>query len=75
MVLLSWEVLIMEIKNIDLKTQRKFAGKHVAIIKGKVVGWGATVKEAFEMAKKKYPSAKSEEILLRYIPQEELLIL
>ena len=65
----------MKIENIDLKTQKKFAGRHVAIIKGKVVGWGTTVQEAFRMAKEKFPSVGSEQILLRYIPQEELLIL
>jgi len=65
----------LEIKNIDLKAQKKFAGRHVAIIKGKVVGWGTTVQEAFKMAKEKFPSIKSEHILLRYIPQEEVLIL
>lgn len=65
----------MKIENIDLKSQKKFAGRHVAIIKGNVVGWGTTVQEAFKMAKEKFPSLRSEEILLRYIPQEELLIL
>lgn len=69
------EMNTLEIKNIGLEEQKKFAGKHVAIIKGKVVGWGTTVQEAFKMAKKKLPSVKSEQILLRFIPQEELLIL
>lgn len=65
----------LKIRDISLKEQKKFAGKHVAIINGKVVGWGATVQEAFKMAKKKFPSVKSEHILLSFIPREGLLIL
>lgn len=66
---------IFKVKDITLEEQEKYAGKHVAIINGKVAGWGGTVKEAFKMAKGKFPGVKSEEILLRYIPKEELLVL
>jgi len=69
------ENVAFKVKDIGLKEQEKYAGKHVAIINGKVVGWGGTVKEAFKMAKEKCPGVKSDKILLRYIPREELLVL
>jgi len=61
--------------DVDLNAQEKYAGKHVAIIKGKVVGWGNTVKEALEMARSKFPEVETHNILLRFIPQQEMLIL
>jgi len=67
--------IAFKVKDISLEEQEKYADNHVAIINGKVVGWGGTVKEAFKMAKEKFPGVKSEEILLRYIPKEELLVL
>ena len=63
------------VKEISLEVQENYIGRHVAIVNGKVVGWGATVKEAYRMTKDKFPDLGSEEILLRYIPREELLIL
>jgi hypothetical protein len=41
---------------------------HVAIWKKRVLGYGKTVKEAYEMAKKKNPKA---EPALAYIPEDE----
>lgn len=58
-----------------LSVQDKYRGKHIALVDGKVVGWGTTVIEAFKMAQKKIPNIKPEKILLRFIPQENLLIL
>jgi len=63
------------VKDISLEVQQKYIGRHVAIVNGEVVGWGGTVQEAFRMAKEKFPNLRTEEILLRYIPPEELLIL
>lgn len=51
---------------------RKYAGKHVAIIDDKVVVVGKSAKEAYDMAKKKFPK---ESPLLTYIPTGETLIL
>lgn len=49
-----------------------YRGRHVAIWKKKVIGHGTTAKEAYQMAKKKYPKS---EVTLAFIPQEEELIL
>jgi hypothetical protein len=67
----------VEIKFADIGVEEKgrFAGQHVAIVEGKVEGWGSNVKEAFDMARKKFPQKGSEEVLLRFIPQEGLLVL
>jgi hypothetical protein len=67
----------VEIKfaDIGVEEEERFAGQHVAIVEGKVEGWGSNVKEAFDMARRKLPQKGSEEVLLRFIPQEGLLIL
>ena len=49
-----------------------YRGKHVAIWKKIIVGYGNSAKEAYEMAKKKCPESK---VTLAFIPREEELIL
>lgn len=49
-----------------------YRGRHVAIWRKRVVGYGDSAKEAYEMAKKKYPGSK---VTLAFIPREEELIL
>lgn len=51
---------------------RKYRGKHVAIWKRSVIGYGNTAKRAYEMAKKGYPDS---EPTLAFIPKAEELIL
>ncbi len=46
--------------------------RHVAIWRKRVVGYGDSAKEAYEMAKKKYPDSK---VTLAFIPREEELII
>lgn len=50
----------------------KYRGKHVAIWKKGVIGHGESAKQAYEMAKKRYPKS---EPTLTFIPTEEELIL
>jgi len=54
------------------KEFEKYKGMHVAIWKKCVLGYGKTVKEAYEMAKKNNPKA---EPALAYIPEDEAMIL
>jgi hypothetical protein len=65
------------INSVDLKKadMDRFSGRHVAIFHKKVIGWGHTVLEAYQMAKVKMPNLKSDQILLRFVPQESMLIL
>jgi len=49
-----------------------YRGKHVAIWKKRVVGYGDSAKEAYEKAKKKRPKSRP---TLAFIPREEELIL
>jgi len=51
---------------------KKYAGKHVAIIDEEIAGFGDSAKEAYDMAKKKFPKKSP---LLTYIPKGETLIL
>lgn len=51
---------------------RKYAGKHVAIIDDEVTAVCDSAKEAYEMAKRKFPKKIP---LLAYIPKGETLIL
>ena len=51
---------------------RKYAGEHVAITDDEVAGFGRSAKEAYDMAKRKFPKKSP---LLAYIPKGETLIL
>lgn len=50
----------------------EYRGKHVAIWNKRVIGYGESAKQAYEVAKKNYPESKP---TLAFIPIEEELIL
>jgi hypothetical protein len=54
------------------KAFEKFRGMHVAIWNKRVIGYGKTAKEAYEMAKRNEPKS---EPALAYIPEDEAMIL
>ncbi len=51
---------------IDIK---KYGGKQVAIVKGKIVASGITTQEVLKKTKKKLPSATWRDILLVNVPK------
>jgi len=51
---------------------KKYTGRHVAIIDDQVIAVGDSAKEAYEIAKRKFPK---EIPLLTYIPKGETLVL
>jgi hypothetical protein len=51
---------------------KKFRGKHVAILKNRVVASGDNAIEVFGRARKKYPKDMP---VLAFVPREETLIL
>ena len=52
--------------------QERYAGKWIAVVNQEVVGIGDTAKEAFNQARKRYPSVRP---LLDVVPTEELDIM
>ncbi len=54
------------------KALKKLRGKHVALIKNKVVASGSEAISVLEKAKKLYPRKR---IVLAYVPKEETLVL
>jgi hypothetical protein len=54
------------------KELEEYKGKHVAIWKREVIGFGDSAKEAYDKAKRKYPVSNP---TLTFIPEEEELIL
>ena len=69
------EETFLNVPQISLEEQEKYQGKHVAIIEGKVVASGSTSLEAAEKAMTLFPDKNPEEIILTFIPMEEVLIL
>lgn len=65
----------IEVPQISVEEQKRYAGKHVAIVDNRIVASGDTAKEAFQKAKKLLPERNTEEIGLMYIPREEMMIL
>ena len=51
---------------------RKYSGKHIAIVDDKVVASGDDPKKVWEAAKKKYPRKKP---VLAFVPKEDALVL
>ncbi|MBI2454285.1 MAG: hypothetical protein HYV54_01805 [Parcubacteria group bacterium] len=51
---------------IDIK---KYGGKQVAVVKGKIVADGVTTTEVIEKARRKIPKARWAEILLVSVPK------
>ena len=56
----------------SLKDLSKFRGKHIAIIKNKVVASGSKAIDVLEKARKEHPN---EEPVLAFVPREGTLIL
>jgi hypothetical protein len=54
------------------KVFERYRGMHVAIWNKKVIGYGKSARQAYEMAKKSHPES---EPTLTFIPKEEELIL
>ncbi len=54
------------------KELKRYRGMHVAIWNKRVIGYGKTAKEAYDMAKKKEPKSDP---ALAYIPEDEAMIL
>ena len=76
--MIPWNVInmpVIEIPQISLEEQRKYAGRHAAIVEGRIVSSGDTAREAFQKAKELFPEKKTDEIGLLYIPREEMMIL
>jgi glycine betaine/choline ABC-type transport system substrate-binding protein len=51
---------------------KKYSGKHIAIIDKQVVASGNDPKEVWEQAKKKYPKKQP---VLAFVPKEDTLVL
>jgi orotate phosphoribosyltransferase-like protein len=51
---------------------KKYSGKHIAIVDNQVVASGSDPKEVWEQAKKKYPK---KEPVLAFVPKEDTLVL
>lgn len=67
--------IFIDIPQISLEDQKKYAGMEVAILDGKIVAVGHTSKEVLEKALEQFPDRR-EEIAIRYInPEEDFLIL
>jgi len=66
---------IVEAPEITPEEYKKYAGKDVAIYKNKIVAAGRTSGEALRKALKKYPEAKTEEIVIEFIQSADVLIL
>jgi len=65
------EKIYINIPQIPLEEQEKYAGMDVAIVDGKVVAAGHDSLEAFQKAKALFPDRSPEEILISYIPKPE----
>ena len=55
-----------------LKELDKFRGKHIAIIKNKIVASGGNTINVLDKARKEYPN---ENPVLAFVPKEETLVL
>ena len=66
---------IIEAPKIAADEYKKYRGKNVAIFKGKIVADGKTSSEALKKALKKCPQAKIEDIIIDYVPLEDVMIL
>jgi hypothetical protein len=51
---------------------RKYRGKHIALVDDKVVASGRDPREAWERAKKRYPDKRP---VLAFVPKEDTLVL
>jgi len=63
--------IIFEAPSLSEEESERFRGKHVALVKGKVLAFGNNSKEALN----KKPELKPEEIGIYYVPAVDELIL
>ncbi len=57
---------------ISLKEMRKYVGQYVAVMDGKVVASGKKLYKKIDELEKRHPN---KEIIVTYVPTEDLLIL
>ena len=67
--------IFIDIPQISLEEQEKYAGMDVAIINGKVIAAGHNSVEVYERARELFPDKDPEEIVIRYITKPGMLIL
>lgn len=72
---MSIEEIFIDIPQIPLEEQEKYAGMDVAIVDGKVIASGRNSVEAYERARELFPDKDPEEIVIRYITRPGTLIL
>lgn len=60
-----------EFPAIAKEAQRKYIGKHVVIVDGKIATAARSAKQALAKVKKKYPKEK---IILRYVANENVFL-
>jgi len=63
---------VSESYQVSLEEMRKYAGQYVAVMDGKVVASGKNLYKKIQELEKKHPD---KEILVTYLPTEDLLIL
>ncbi|MBM4428812.1 MAG: hypothetical protein FJ026_00505 [Chloroflexi bacterium] len=67
--------IFVDIPQITLEEQEKYAGMDVAIVNGKVITAGHNSVEVYERARELFPDKDPEEIVIRYITKPGMLIL
>lgn len=67
--------ILIQIPRISLEEQKRYRGKDVAIVDGRVVAVGNSSVEVFKKARRLYPGKKPAEIILASVPEPEVLIL
>jgi hypothetical protein len=72
---MSPEEIFIDIPQIPLEEQEKYAGMDVAIVDGKVIASGYNSVEVYERARELLPDKGPEEIVIRYITRPGTLIL
>lgn len=60
-----------EFPEISTAEQRKYIGKHVAVMDGKIAAAGGSAGQVLARVKKKHPKKK---IILRYVANDRLLL-
>jgi len=73
--MLNDEKIFIEVPQISSEDQQKYQGKDVAIVDGKIVAAGYSSVEVFQKARELFPDKPASEIIIDYIPTEDLLIL
>ena len=67
--------IVIETPQISKDDWEKHRGKTVALVDGKVVAAGYTSVEVFHKARELFPDRPTHEIVIDYIPTEDMLIL